>query len=125
MEGTGFYRRNRNDQDVDDDIDIDGEDTVLFGAAQFTEQDVLAPSGCSDATSDAGIDEVASSSSGTSVGIHGKDRQTAADRTTLEATRADGTEKLDLAVELARRTGDQIALIRALESKVRLLVRSL
>ena len=40
--GTGFDIRNTTQEDVDDEIDVDGDDDVLFGAAQFTESDILA-----------------------------------------------------------------------------------
>ena len=38
----GFDTRNRHLQDVEDDVDVDGEDDVLYGIAQFSEGDILA-----------------------------------------------------------------------------------
>ncbi|RPD66933.1 hypothetical protein L226DRAFT_123143 [Lentinus tigrinus ALCF2SS1-7] len=144
--GTGFDIRNRNDQDVDDDIDVDGEDDALFGAPQFTEQDVLAPPELADAggvQSDADTEEDvdvngdAVASSGGSPQREPKKGKTLHDlvaegkvvrkhiedakRTMEEVIGVGDAEKVDLAVKLARRTGDQDALVRALESKVQLL----
>ncbi|KAI0751030.1 hypothetical protein C8Q80DRAFT_1155136 [Daedaleopsis nitida] len=147
--GTGFDIRNRQDQDVDDEIDVDGEDEVLFGAPQFTEQDVLGPPEVADvdgAQSDVGTevdvdigdDAVAS---GDTLGAlperepkKGKTlrdlvaegkvlRQHVEDakRTMDEVMGVGDAEKVEAAVELARRSGDQAAIIRALESKVQLL----
>lgn len=39
--GTGFSIRDRKAQDVDDELDIEGEDEDVFGDAQFTECDIL------------------------------------------------------------------------------------
>ena len=148
--GTGFDVRNRTYQDVDDEIDVDGEDEVLYGAPQFTEQDVVAPpeladagGALSDADTEADVDVNgdAVASGGTSAG--GAQREPKKGKT-LHDLVAEGkvvrkyvedakrimdevigpgdTEQVDLAVELARRAGDQAALIRALESKVQLLV---
>lgn len=135
---------------MDDDIDVDGEDEAVFGAPQFTEQDVLTPP--------AGPDEVdeEGSNTGTDVDIDVDDAEAPGDisaggpdgeskkgkslrdliaegkvvrHQVEDAKRAmdrvmgvDDTEKVDLAVELARRGGDQAALVKALESKVKLLV---
>ncbi|KIY49471.1 hypothetical protein FISHEDRAFT_65441 [Fistulina hepatica ATCC 64428] len=43
--GTGFYTRDPRQTDADIDVDIDGDDEALFGASQFTEEDILAASG--------------------------------------------------------------------------------
>ncbi|KAI0720351.1 hypothetical protein C8T65DRAFT_752941 [Cerioporus squamosus] len=147
--GTGFDVRNRNDQDVDDEIDVDGEDEVLFGAPQFTEQDVLAPPELAqadeahsdvDTEADVDVNGDALASGGTSG--EGPQREPKKGKTlhdlvaegkvvrkhvedakrTMDAVIGVGdTERVDLAVELARRAGDQVALVRALESKVQLL----
>ncbi|KAI0650508.1 hypothetical protein C8Q79DRAFT_900784 [Trametes meyenii] len=142
--GTGFDIPNRNTQDVDDDIDIDGEDDVVFGAPQFTEEDVLDPTSApptTDSLSDAGthadvdIDDAAGGEHGlqrepkkgktlkdlVAEGKVVRSRVDEAKRTVEEVIGVSDTEQVDLAVELARRGGDQAALIRALESKVHLL----
>ena len=151
--GTGFDIRNRNDQDVDEEIDVDGEDEVLFGAPQFTENDVLAPhadpAASDGAQSDAGTeadvevdDGIASGSTSTAAPERdpkkGKSlsdlvaegkvvRQQVEDAKRMmdEVMGVGDTEEVDRAVELARRSSDQAALVRALESKVKLLVSAL
>ena len=151
--GIGFDVPNRHDQDVDDEIDVDGEDEALFGAPQFTEQDVVAPpelneinGALSDAGTDADVDvdmngDAAASGATSGDGPErepkrGKSlrdlvaegkviRQKVVEDAKLKMNEVMGVgdaEKVDLAVELARRAGDQAALIRALESKVQLLV---
>ncbi|KAI0638411.1 hypothetical protein C8Q77DRAFT_1215222 [Trametes polyzona] len=146
LRGTGFDIPNRNAQDVDEDIDIDGEDDAVFGAPQFTEDDILAPAmGPPDTASDAGTDaeidvDGADAEDGTSAGGVEKEpkqgktlRQLVeegkvvrqhveeAKRTMEEVMGVSETEQAELAIELARRKGDQAALVRALENKVRLL----
>lgn len=147
--GTGFDIRNRNDQDVDDEIDVDGEDEAVFGAVQFTEQDVLAPSADphevdgarSDPGTDAEIDVDDAMAPGESSAGTERDpkkgrslRDLVAEGKVIQHQVEDAkqamnevmgvgdAEKVDLAVELARRGGDQAALVKALESKVKLLV---
>ncbi|KAF8580611.1 hypothetical protein K439DRAFT_297274 [Ramaria rubella] len=41
--GAGFNVRNPMHSDVEDEIDVDGDDAVVFGAAQFTEKDIIIP----------------------------------------------------------------------------------
>jgi E3 ubiquitin-protein ligase RNF220 len=41
--GAGFDVRNPLHNDVEDEIDIDGDDAVVFGDAQFTEKDIIFP----------------------------------------------------------------------------------
>ena len=146
--GTGFDIRNRRDQDVEDDIDVDGEDETTFGAAQFTEHDVLAPQmepvDIDGAVSDAGTDvdvgagDAAGEGSASGVAREPKRGSTLRDlvaegevirqqtreakHTMDEVIGLGDTDQADLAIELARRAGDQGALVRALESKVQLLV---
>ncbi|EJF62371.1 hypothetical protein DICSQDRAFT_85257 [Dichomitus squalens LYAD-421 SS1] len=149
FQGTGFDIRNRNDQDVDEDIDVDGEDEVLFGAPQFTEHDVLAPSvdpaevsgAQSDAGTEADVDvDGAVASGGTEAVVPERDprkgkslkdlvaegkvvRQQVEDAKRMmdEVMGVGDAEQVDLAVELARRSGDRSAMVRALENKVKLL----
>ncbi|KAI0776220.1 hypothetical protein BD413DRAFT_527332 [Trametes elegans] len=147
--GTGFYIPNRDTQDVDEDIDIDGEDDAVFGAPQFTEQDVLGPSAppdgddaASDRGTDADVNVDGEGASGAGESSRGTERDfkkgkmlqdlvaegkvvrarvEEAKRTMEEIMGVSDTEQVDLAVELARRGGDQAALVKALESKVKLL----
>ncbi|KZT05653.1 uncharacterized protein LAESUDRAFT_726940 [Laetiporus sulphureus 93-53] len=42
FQGTGFNIRDRTQQDIDDEVDVDGEDEMLYGAAQFSEGDIIA-----------------------------------------------------------------------------------
>ena len=129
---------------------MDGEDEVLFGAPQFTENDILAPhtdpAVVDGAQSDAGteadieVDEDIASGSTSTVAperdpkkgrslrdlvAEGKVIQHQvedAKQAMNEVMGVGDAEKVDLAVELARRGGDQAALVKALESKVKLLV---
>ena len=148
--GIGFDVRNRNDQDVDDEIDVDGEDEAMFGVPQFTEQDVLAPHMDSvdvdgahlDPGTDAEVDiddaPGLGEASGTGIERDPKEGKTLRDlvaegkvlrqrfneakRPVEEIVGLGDTDKIDLTVELARRANDQSALVRALESKIQLLV---
>jgi len=92
----GFAVGDRTAEDVEDEIDVEGDDLGTFGAAQFTEADVLAEG------DDGGLS-----------GHHGTDRHA-------------GVVDLDLEIEHARHGKDPQELISALESKVqRLAVRQL
>ncbi|KAJ8468737.1 hypothetical protein ONZ51_g9452 [Trametes cubensis] len=138
--GVGFDIPRRDAQDVDEEIDIDGEDEAVFGAPQFTEDDILGtstvpPDTVSDTGTDADVD-VGDASGEASAGdpraVTLKDlvaqgevvrkRVEDAKRTMEEVMGVSDVEQADVAVELARRAGDQGALVRALENKVRLLV---
>ncbi|CDO73777.1 hypothetical protein BN946_scf185015.g105 [Trametes cinnabarina] len=143
--GTGFDIPNRNAQDVDDEIDIDGEDEAVFGAPQFTENDILGTTmqldpdeAASSAGTDAEVD--VDDTAGVEEGaLHREPKQgkmlkdlvaegkvvikrvEEAKRTMEEVMGVSDTEQADLVVELARRAGDPVALVRALENKVKLL----
>lgn len=54
--GAGFDVRNPQDHDVDDEVDIDGDDQVAFGAAQFTERDIIPIGGTAEEDEDVRID---------------------------------------------------------------------
>ena len=41
---SGFHVRDANREDVEDEIDVDGDDSEVFGQAQFTEVDILSAS---------------------------------------------------------------------------------
>ena len=139
--GMGFHTRSHADQDVDDVLDIDGDDEIVFGGAQFTEGDILGP----DAPIQ--IDSESESDSDTSHPPHKTLRELVAAgrvvrRTLLDPSKGDGldgadvvkanmeevlgvgdADRLDGAVESARKHGDRSALVRALEDKIKQLVR--
>ena len=145
----GFAVRDEAQQDVDEDIDIDGEDEVMYGAAQFTEVDVLGTSGGPTAEDEDveidGDDDVASQSPGASgsAGLSSGNtslqqliaedkivKKGAAGETELQEVRktmdevigTGETEELNKAVDLARISGNSAALIEALDNKMKLLV---
>ncbi|KIP12791.1 hypothetical protein PHLGIDRAFT_20816 [Phlebiopsis gigantea 11061_1 CR5-6] len=148
LRGMGFAVRDEGQHDVDEDIDIDGEDEVMYGAAQFTEVDVL---GTNDGTTaedeDVEIDgdeDVATQSPGAS-GSAGPSSGNASlqqlvaegkivkkwttdeselqevKKTMDEVMGVGETEELNKAVDLARMSGNPAALIKALDHKVKLL----
>ncbi|KAH9943227.1 uncharacterized protein BXZ73DRAFT_97278 [Epithele typhae] len=143
--GTGFDVRNREERDVEDEVDVDGEDEATFGAAQFSERDVLAPplgpaDSRSEADTDADIDVDDANGSGEGPSGSRTEREpkqgkslrdlvaegkvirpTENTEQTVEVMGLAETDEVDLAIELARRSEDSAALVRALESKVRLL----
>ncbi|KAI9000787.1 hypothetical protein BD414DRAFT_451451 [Trametes punicea] len=143
LRGTGFDNPNRNVQDVDEEIDIDGEDEAVFGAPQFTEKDVLGTTvepepDDAEIETDVDVDDTVAGGAGErrperepKKGTTLKDlvaegklvhkRVEEAKRSMEETIGVSETEQADLAVELARKAGDQAALIRALENKVWLL----
>ncbi|KAI9440203.1 hypothetical protein BJY52DRAFT_1321787 [Lactarius psammicola] len=90
----GFEVGDRTAEDVEDEIDVEGDDLGTFGAAQFTEADVLAESG------DGGLPT-----------HHGTGRHA-------------GVVDLDLEIERARHGKDPQELISALESKVQRLANA-
>lgn len=128
-QGTGFDTRDRNQQDVDDDIDIDGEDDMIYGAAQFTEGDivVVADVGAGSSRSRSSDDEMAAHDDGGGEG-EGKTLQdlVAEGKQVAEqdATGLDGSVGADEVVEHARKSGSALALVSALESRIRILVSS-
>jgi hypothetical protein len=87
----GFVVRNRTVEDVDDEIDVEGDDLSAFGAAQFTEADILTEGGDSEPS-----------------------------KHDLVRRMAEAEVEVDLAIERARHAKDSQTLITALESKVRL-----
>ena len=121
----------------------------MFGAPQFTEQDVLAPptepiiaGPQSDTDTEVDVDAEDAADSGVASGsgvqrdpkkgktlrdlvAEGKvvrQQSTDVKQTMDEVMGLGDSDQADLAIELARRAGDQAALVRALESKVQLLV---
>ncbi|KAI0796987.1 hypothetical protein C8Q75DRAFT_742951 [Abortiporus biennis] len=147
FQGTGFDVRDRSQQDVEDDIDVDGDDDVIFGAAQFTEQDILAaeaPSRASHSThedEDVQIDDdsEAQEEEGvelpTSITLEKSLKDLVAEgklvkrrlnpeepKQTLDEVMGVGeAEQVDRDIDNARVCGDNANLITALENKVKLL----
>ncbi|KAF9266339.1 hypothetical protein L218DRAFT_971672 [Marasmius fiardii PR-910] len=134
VRGTGFHTRDRSAQDVEDEIDVDGDDAVVYGAAQFTEGDVL-PLNDTD-TLVAGESEE---------GMRNEDDEDQPLDKTLRDLVAQGkmlkrgsevdegdvkaemdevmgigeTDKMDIAILAARSKGNQATLIVALENKIK------
>lgn len=89
LRGTGIHMRTET-LDTEDDIDVDGTDDTLFGDAQFGEEDILV------------------------LAADGRK----GDMEMMDSQVEDSSE-LDLAILAARKTGDQLGLIAALEAKVK------
>jgi len=137
--GTGFDTRDRNQQDVDDDIDIDGEDDALFGAAQFTHSDIIPlANGRREEGPGADIEDDTGNTPARREGdnkaafqdllVSGKlvRRKVKAvgdlKQTMDEVIGVGEAEEVEKAIKRARRDGNDAALIKALESKVQLMV---
>ncbi|CCL98583.1 uncharacterized protein FIBRA_00584 [Fibroporia radiculosa] len=143
--GTGFDIRDRSQRDIDDDVDIDGEDDAVFGAAQFSETDVI-PLATESREQDAEADDVNGDATGTPDGHTHEPKVNGDDATSLSSLVAEGkvvrrrvstvedvkrtmdevmgvgeTEEVERTVQKARRYGDKAALIDALEAKISLL----
>ncbi|KZT24578.1 hypothetical protein NEOLEDRAFT_1163276 [Neolentinus lepideus HHB14362 ss-1] len=124
--GAGFSTLDRNQQDIEEDIDVDGDDAAVFGEAQFTEGDVL------DGTVDANF-ERDEEDKGDGQDRHDKEStlralvtqgKVAKRRDALKAEMDEimgvgETDLMDLAIRSAKRKGDTVALVIALENKVK------
>lgn len=152
-QGMGIVIRDETHQDIDEDIDIDGEDEALYGAAQFTEVDVLGRDlSAADEDEDVRIDDDDAANQSPGVSGTGMIEGTAGPSTVrnliaqgqvineeliagvqfqevkmaMEEIMGIGeTEALDRSIELARKSGSPSALVEALENKVKLLVSTL
>ena len=151
--GLGIAVRDETHQDVEDEIDIDGEDEVIYGAAQFTEGDVIGSRPLSvDEDEDVQIEDEGESRDQSPTASGSGSGQVAFTTTALRQLVVEGkvvkkagavgegledvkksmdevmgvgeAEEVERAVELARKSGDASALVAALESKVKLLVSS-
>ncbi|KAG6861559.1 hypothetical protein C0995_014855 [Termitomyces sp. Mi166 len=135
VRGTGFHTRNRNEQDIEDDVDIDGDGG--FGDAQFTEGDVLpiSSSRIEDENVEIENNDVnhAQRTQPTLRELIVEERVVRnASGSELDKTKAkmeevlgpSDTEKMDLAILAAKKRGDKVSMITALENKVQQLVRS-
>lgn len=145
--GLGFAIRDHGQQDVDDEIDVDGDDDLAYGAAQFTEGDVVNPlEHRSNEDEDVDIDDEGDASTPESSRDSGSSTKSlgslVAEGKVLKKTKSkDGTSaareemdeimgvaetlELDKAVELAKKSGDTQALVKALEKKLSVLVSTL
>jgi hypothetical protein len=139
--GMGFHTRDQNDQDVDDEVDVDGDDEAVYGGPQFTEGDIL---GHTEENEDADVQIDGDTTSD-------EDEDGNTERKTLRDLVAEGkvvrrrspsggegaggvkakmeevmgvgdADKMDLAVNSARRHGNSSTLIQALENKIKQLV---
>ena len=134
-EGAGFYTRN-DDRGVDDEIDIDGDDEIAFGDAQFTEGDIVsinAEQGAVDEDIEVEImgdngdearlehmtlrDLIVSGKTAERPALGKREESVKSQMDIAEA------EKLDLAILLARERGDKAVLMSALENKLKYMVR--
>jgi hypothetical protein len=138
LQASGIHIRT-GDQDVEEEIDIDGDDDEAFGVAQFTERDVVPLNTLGQATeADMDVD----------VDVDGDDEDedegrpqdpTITSRTVLRPQResfptpdgrssseedmdARALEHANAAVNIARRSGNRAALLKALEGKIQMLV---
>ncbi|PSR93784.1 hypothetical protein PHLCEN_2v4679 [Hermanssonia centrifuga] len=142
--GMGFAVRDDTQRDVDDDVDVDGEDEAVYGAAQFSEGDVLNPisngqpgkedsTGIGENGDDPSQSPGASGSGLTTVAIEtiqavtinvvglGPESHFDVNRTMDDVMGVAELEELDRAVQRARRIGDTAALVLALENKMKIL----
>lgn len=139
--GTGFLTRNHNDQDVEDEIDIDGDDG--FGTAQFHEGDVLDLDARPVSTTSARTQPTAGHSlhpgdvDGPCPEQENEDQPANVLRELIAQSRMrqepvpreavtliPEMDKIDVAILMAKRKGDQDALLAALENKIKFLVCS-
>ncbi|KIM46433.1 hypothetical protein M413DRAFT_441525 [Hebeloma cylindrosporum] len=131
IRGAGFYTRT-DDRGVDDEIDIDGDDQVTFGDAQFTEGDIV-PINSVQAAVDEDVeveimgdnDDEAQLEQMTlrDLIVSGKTAKHPTAGKEEESVKAQTgiaeAEKLDLAILLARERGDKTLLMSALENKLK------
>jgi hypothetical protein len=123
--------RDRNAQDVEDEVDIDGDDADVFGNPQFTEVDILRH--YNDPPTQEPVD--IQSDSGQEPREHGVLHDLVAEgeatksasrdphSTAEEIGKVADLHALNSVVSSTRRTGDSTALIKALDSKIKHLVR--
>ncbi|KAL0059857.1 hypothetical protein AAF712_013339 [Marasmius tenuissimus] len=139
VRGTGFHTRDRNAQDVDDEVDVDGDDAVVYGDAQFTEGDILPlpehntrlPEEVEGVRDGVAEDQQPSDTTLRDLVAEGKilKKVSEVDDTHLKARMDEimglgEADKMDLAILAARRKGNSSALIAALQNKITQLVCS-
>jgi len=128
--GTGFDVLSHAQGDVEDDLDIDGDDTVVFGVAQFGENDIVA-NDAPDEGEDTENESVMSESGEKRVrrrtlrdlvaeGKAVRAKLPAEGKTQEEEVISVGeAEELDCAVATAKESGSSVAVVQALEAKVK------
>lgn len=129
LRGTGVHVRDLSQLDIEDEVDIDGDDE--FGTAQFTEQDVMDPSFIEGAR-DEGEDEDDDDDGKTlrELVAEGKVMTRKTFTPDLEGVRAEveqvmgvgDADRMNQAVNAARKSGDTLKLLAALEDKIKQLV---
>ena len=140
LRGTGIHVRTQM-QDTEEDIDIDGTGDAIFGDAQFGEEDVV---GVSDDTSDnpeaididgeegerSNHDRQRRNAPGSAGSQNGTRSNPRSEDKPAEHERSDGNiisvvedDRLDLAILAARKRGDHLTLVAALEAKIKSIVR--
>ncbi|KAF8914230.1 hypothetical protein CPB84DRAFT_1758762 [Gymnopilus junonius] len=128
VRGAGFYHRN-DEECVEEEVDIDGDDQIVFGEAQFTEGDIVPISGRIeeiDVDVDVEIegdndDEAQQAQKSLRDLIAAGKRKSPQVATTPDVSHSSEVDKIELAILNARQRGDEGDLISALENKIRLL----
>ncbi|KZP00165.1 hypothetical protein CALVIDRAFT_533816 [Calocera viscosa TUFC12733] len=128
--GTGFDVLNHSQPDVEDELDIDGDDTAVFGTAQFGENDIVGNEAAGEG--DDTENESVISESGERRVRRRTLRDLVADGKAVRARPPeDGkvqeeevisvgeAEELDCAVATAKDSGNSAAVVQALEAKVK------
>ncbi len=126
----GVDVRDHGQVDMEDDIDIDGDDEVVFGDAQFTESDVLGLG--VEATVDVEGDDNEEKTLRDLV-AEGKvvtRRPVPSDMPGIKAEMEEvmgvgEADRMDEAIKSARKRGNSLQVIQALENKIKLLVRNI
>lgn len=135
-EGAGFYTRS-DDRGVDDEIDIDGDDQIAFGDAQFTEGDIVPVKAEQEAVDEDVEVEIMGDNDDEAqleqitlldLIVSGKTAKRPAPGKGEQSQTGDimgiaEAEKLDLAILLARERGDKTVLMIALEKKLKYMVK--
>ncbi|KAJ4479175.1 hypothetical protein J3R30DRAFT_2728173 [Lentinula aciculospora] len=136
VRGTGFHTRNHHEQDVEDDIDIDGDDAENFGSAQFHEGDILdidAPTTAARTQPTSGRAQFSSIDDSCpepelEVDQPAKvlreliaDSRTRQNSTSQDKVVVPDMDKAEVAILMAKSRGNQVALVIALENKIKLL----
>ncbi|KAJ7591649.1 hypothetical protein C8J56DRAFT_936088 [Mycena floridula] len=114
VEGTGFHTRNSNEQDVDEEIDIDGDDSILFGDAQFTERDILGQAEDVDVEEDGERTLRGLISDGEAIKEEKTPKEVKDDLLTMNEI-----DLLNLSILAAKRAKDHGMLVLALENKIK------
>lgn len=115
---------------MDEDIDIDGDDQVIFGEAQFTERDIVPVSRPQEDIDEEDVEvEIEGDDHDDALVAAGKAPQRRIPEQTddsgpprMDVTGMTEATKSELAIVSARQRGDKSALVVALENKIKLMV---